>query len=175
MKKQIKIIDIILFIIAVTLTITNLVMYKNILAKQKNNNINTEIVQEEEENSSDEELSDEFEIKNLKSMSERDRMEHYFAEYADYIESGNYEKAYNLLYPDFKNKYFPTLEKFVQYIKNTYPESMAFSYNNIDRQGTIYVLDIDILDVKNKQNKKSHRVVIEEFDFDDFVLSFQVI
>lgn len=126
------------------------------------------------ENNTNSELEQD-ELKKLQTMSERDRMEFYFSKYTTYIEDREYEKAYNLLYPEFKSNYFPTLERFEEYVKNIYPEFMTFSYNNIDRQGYIYVLNIDIIDIDNKDNKKSHRVVIQENDFNDFVLSFQVI
>lgn len=148
--------------------IINLILCINILEKKSDVNIVNNIIN----NNTNEEISKD---QQLQSMGERDRMEFYFSEYATYIEDGEYEKAYDLLYPEFKTNYFPTLEQFEEYAKKTYPEFMTFSYNNIERQGYIYVLNIDIIDVDNKENKKSHRVVIQENDFNDFVLSFQVI
>lgn len=174
MKEEIKIIDVILILVAVILITINIIVCMKIYLIP-NSDINNSMIKGESNevdvNKSDEEIM----LEKLKSMSERDRMEFYFSEYATYIEEGNYEKAYGLLYPEFKNTYFPTLDKFEEYAKKTYPEFMTFSYNNIDRQGYIYVLNIDIIDIDKKENKKSHRVVIQENDFNDFVLSFQVI
>lgn len=177
MNKKVKVSDIILIIILLILVCLNIIIYTHTMqileTKQKNLAINTNIDEKKEDKVQNEE--DDTELEKLKSMSERDRMEFYFSEYATYIEDEKYEKAYNLLYPEFKNNYFPTLDKFEEYVKKIYPKFMAFSYNNIDRQGYIYVLNIDIIDIDNKNNKKSHRVVIQENDFNDFVLSFQVI
>lgn len=168
MKEKIKLFDISITIILVFMIIINLILCINILEKKSDVNIVNNIIN----NNTNEEISKD---QQLQSMGERDRMEFYFSEYATYIEDGEYEKAYDLLYPEFKTNYFPTLEQFEEYAKKTYPEFMTFSYNNIERQGYIYVLNIDIIDVDNKENKKSHRVVIQENDFNDFVLSFQVI
>lgn len=174
MKEKIKLIDVVLTLVAIILITINIIAFMKVylIPNSDINNSNNEIVlNEEKTNKSDEELV----LEKIQSMGERDRMEFYFSEYATYIEDGEYEKAYDLLYPDFKTNYFPMLEKFEEYAKKTYPEFMTFSYNNIERQGYIYVLNIDIIDVDNKENKKSHRVVIQENDFNDFVLSFQVI
>lgn len=174
MKEEIKIIDVILILVAVILITINIIVYMKIYLIP-NSNINNSTIKEESNEIDINKADEEVVLEKLKSMSERDRMEFYFSEYATYIEDGAYEKAYDLLYPEFKNNFFPTLEKFEEYAKKIYPEFMTFSYNNIDRQGYIYVLNIDIIDIDNKDNKKSHRVVIQENDFNDFVLSFQVI
>ena len=110
-------------------------------------------------------------------MSERERMEFYFSEFMDYIENGKYQEAYNLLYPDFKDNYFKTLDDFKKYVNKTYPEFVSFSYNDIERQGNIYVLMITVInpDLSKSEAKKSQRIVIKENNFNDFVLSFQVI
>ena len=56
-------------------------------------------------------------------------------------------------------------------------ENVDFSYNDIDRQGYIYVLTITVInpDVDKTEAKKSQRIVVKENNFNDFVLSFQVI
>lgn len=175
MKEETKIIDVILILVALILITVNIVFCMRIYLIPNSNNNNSSIVKETTNEISVNKSEEEVILEKIKSMNERDRMEFYFSEYATYIEDKEYKKAYDLLYPEFKNNYFPTLEKFEEYAKKTYPEFMTFSYNNIDRQGYIYVLNIDIIDIDNKNNKKSHRVVIQENDFNDFVLSFQVI
>lgn len=116
----------------------------------------------------------------LKKMGERDRMEEYFGKYITYIEKKEYEKAYDLLYPEFKNRYFKTLEEYKNYIQEKYPKDMiSVNYNNIERQGEYYVLFIEIVDLskssKNDEKKITQKVVLYEKDYDDFVLSFDVL
>ena len=116
-------------------------------------------------------------LEKLKSMKERERMEYYFSEFMEYIENAKYQEAYDLLYPEFRDKYFKTLDDFKKYVNKTYPDFVSFSYNDIDRQGYIYVLTITVInpDVDKTEAKKSQRIVVKENNFNDFVLSFQVI
>ena len=124
----------------------------------------------------DEKSEEEQELEKLKKMTERDRMEYYFSEFISYIKNEEYSKAYDLLYPEFKQNYFKSVEDFREYVIKTYPDSVGFSYNNIERQGKIYVLMINIIDPDKKIGEgKSQRIVIQENVFNDFVLSFQVI
>lgn len=112
----------------------------------------------------------------LSKMKERDRIEYYCGEYIKKIEQKEYENAYNLLYSEFKEKYFPTLESFKEYVDKTYPEEFALEYDDITRQGNIYVLRLKILDILgSKEDEKVQRVVILENNYNDFVMSFQVI
>ena len=109
-------------------------------------------------------------------FQERDRIEYYCGEYFKHLENKEFDKAYDLLYPEFKNKYFPTLEEYKAYIERTYPADYAFIYDDISRQGDIYVLRLKICDVLgSRENEKIQRVVIRENNYNDFVLSFQVI
>lgn len=120
--------------------------------------------------------TDEEIIKMLSGYGERDRMEYYCGEYFKHLEKHEYDAAYNLLYTEFKQNYFPTVEEFEEYIKKTYPEPWALVYDDITRQGDIYVLRLKILDVLgSKENEKIQRVVVRENNFNDFVISFQVI
>ena len=108
--------------------------------------------------------------------SERDRIEYYCGEYFKYLQNKEFDKAYNLLYPEFKNNYFPTLDEYKAYIENTYPSDYALTYDDISRQGDIYVLRLKICDVLgSREDEKIQRIVIRENNYNDFVLSFQVI
>ena len=164
--KKIDIIDLVLAITVLILIFTNLIVYASSIKKEQKIAATGEI-QEKIENTpekSEEELAAE-ELEELKKMTERDRMEHYFAKFIKYIKAKKYTEAYNLLYPEFRD-----------YAKKTYPSSVGFSYNNIERQGSIYVLMITVMDTNKKvTDAKSQRIVIQEYDFNDFVLSFQVI
>lgn len=113
----------------------------------------------------------------LKDMEERDRMEYYCGMFLGYIEEEEYEKAYNLLYPEFKENYFPTLESFTEYVQNNFSEMSNIEHDNIERNGDVYVLWIYISDALNGKpgEKKKMNIVIKENDYNDFVLSFSVI
>lgn len=123
------------------------------------------------------EISEQKEIEKLADMNERNRMEHYFAVFIDYLERKEYDRAYDLLYDEFKQRYFPTLEDFTEYAKKTFPEMVHVEHDNIERNGDIYVLWVYISDLINgsSEDKKEMNVVIKENDLNDFVLSFSVI
>lgn len=113
----------------------------------------------------------------LQTMEERDRMEYYVGIFLDHIESGEYEKAYSLLYEDFKQNYFPTLESFEQYLPTIFSEMADIKHENIERNGDIYVLWLSITDAINGKpgEEKKMNIVIEENDYNDFAISFSVI
>ena len=130
------------------------------------------IVKENDTVSEEEKLLDE-----IKSKSEYERMQYYFAQYITYIENKDYEKAYSLLYPEFKDTYFPTLETYTEYVKKLYPKFVSFEYENFTRQGYVYILTVKIIDPVNgsKEDTKTQRIILKENNFYDYVLSFQVI
>lgn len=113
----------------------------------------------------------------LQAMEERDRMEYYVGMFLSYIEGGEYEKAYNLLYEDFKQNYFPTLESFEQYLPTVFSEMSDIEHENIERNGDIYVLWLSITDAVNGKpgEAKKMNIVVQEKDYNDFVISFSVI
>ena len=120
--------------------------------------------------------TDEEIIKKLSTMGERDRMEYYCGEYFNHIEKKEYQAAYNMLYGEFKQRYFPTLEKYQEYVEKTYPSSWVLEYDDITRQGNIYVLRLKVGDaLGSKEDTKVQRIVIKENNYNNFVMSFQVI
>ena len=95
--------------------------------------------------------------------------------YITYIEEKNYEKAYNLLYEEYRNNYFPTLEEFEKYVKQKYPDFMSVEYNDMSRQGEYYILTVNIYNLlTNEIIEKEQKYIIKENNFLDYVLSFQV-
>lgn len=111
------------------------------------------------------------------SLNERQRMQTYFGRYLSYIESGDYESAYNLLYDGFKQNYFPTLKDFETYAQNNYPANMVVEYTNIERQGTIFILTVKIrnaLSDNTQTDVKEQQIVVTENNVNDFKLSFEV-
>lgn len=113
----------------------------------------------------------------LQEMEERERMEYYVGIFLEYIENGKYEKAYNLLYEDFKKTYFPTLESFEKYIPTVFSDMNDIEHDNIERNGDVYILWIYITDAINGKpgERKEMNIVIQENDYNDFVVSFSVI
>ena len=113
----------------------------------------------------------------LQNMEERERMEFYFGMFWRNIENHEYEDAYDLLYSEFKQTYFPTLDSFTQYVQNKFPQMAVLEYENIERNGDVYVLWVYVVDALGKQTdeKQQINVVIQENDYNDFVMSFSVI
>lgn len=175
MNENFKIKDIILILLVLILLVSNITILLNIMElNQQKTDVKVNTVKEEKNDENTLAEEEEVALEKLKASGERDRMESYFSKFISYIESKDYQKAYDVLYPEFRDTYFKTLDEFKEYVDKTYPNLVAFSYNDIERQGYIYVLILDILDLKNN-TKKSQRIVIQENDFNDFVISFQVI
>lgn len=181
-KKGIDNTTIILIIIVLILIIVNLTLYiKKIITpkqvQQDTSQLSTVISEKNNETKNIEIPQTDDELKKyLSTLGERDRMEYYCGKYFKHIEKKEYEAAYNMLYTEFKQNYFPTIEEYEEYIDKTYPKYWALEYDDITRQGNIYVLRLKILDVLgSKENEKIQRVVIKENNYNDFVLSFQVI
>ena len=165
--KRINIIVISIIVIVLLLSIVNAILN----SKQKNKEMSNE---EFEEISNQEE--NEANIETEKNMTERDRIDYYFSIFLGYIEEGKFEKAYELLYPDFKKNYFPSQESFEKYINNYFPISSGVKYDNIERLGNIYILWVELEDLmsESSNNKFDMNVCIEEYGFNDFKLSFSV-
>lgn len=113
----------------------------------------------------------------LQNMGERDRMEYYFGTFLEQVESEAYEQAYELLYEEFRNTYFPTQEQFEEYVTRVFGEMTEIEYHNIERNGDLYVLWISLADaIHGKPGEKQEmKIVIQEQDYNDFVMSFSVI
>lgn len=150
-------------------------LFALVFAIKNKNTTKVEIIEENSEKQIENKEND-LKISRLKNMEERDRMEFYFSVFLDYIESEKYENAYELLYDEFKNNYFPTLEQFEDYSKNTFTEMSNIVHDNIERNGDVYVLWVHITDAINGKpgEKKEMNFVIRENDYNDFELSFSV-
>ncbi len=119
---------------------------------------------------------DEMEKEKLSELGERDRMEHYVAEFISSIEKEDYESAYEMLYGDFKTNYFPTLENFKEYVSTKFPKFIAIEHTNIERNGDTYVLWTNFSDsLGSKDSSVEMKFVIKEYDLNDFKMSFSVI
>lgn len=164
--KKDKITVIVLFIILLMIVALNIRIYLDIISKDEQVQSNIATSNTVATNSVD---------TRLYTMTERDRMEIYFSKFVTYIENGQYDEAYKLLYPDFKQNYFKTVGEFETYMKEKYPKYIAVEYSSIERQGDIYVLYVDITNMMDKTKTSSQRIVVKENNFDDFYISFQII
>lgn len=197
LKKNVNLNDLIILIIVLIVAITSLIVYIRVTSgdRRDDSKPNTPTVTTEKNeteiekatyNSSEEEVK-----KYLSTLGEASRMKYYCGKYIKLLEKQDYEKAYSLLYDEFKQNYFPTYDSYVKYVKAFYPARFGVVYDDISRQGDLYVLRLKIVDsskggasasgANNGKNASSdaenevvQRIVIKENDYDDFVLSFQV-
>ena len=175
-----KVIVIVLTIIVVIWIFINIFIVFNILDlykdKEKDSNtIENTLVQNEITAQEIEENANDREIEGLKDADERTRIQQYCGKFIRYIENKEYSKAYDLLYPDFKTNYFPTLEEFSNYAKNTFPNDLIIvTYDNIERQGEYYILFTTITSPLQPDYNMSQRFALIENDFNDFLISFDV-
>lgn len=177
-KSKVERLDLILILILLILIIVFLSLFIKSNAKP-NETTGTKtytVVKENEKEKIKVAQTEEEIIKKLSTQGEWDRMDYYCGRFFKYIAEQEYEQAYNLLYPEFKEKYYPTIDSFKEYVDKTYPKDFSWVDDDISRQGDIYVLKVKILDTKgSKENEKSQRIVIKENTYNNFVLSFQII
>lgn len=170
-NKFFRVMILILIIVLVLLFIVNLIL-RNTLQEQQEENVvdtNTVTAEEIEQNAKDRELE------GLINADERTRIQQYCGTFIRHIENGEYDKAYDLLYPDFKNNYFKTLEDFTKYVQEKFPSDLILvSYDNIERQGQYYILFTTITSPLQPDYSMEERFFFVENDFNDFKVSFEV-
>ena len=113
-------------------------------------------------------------VEDLTGMNEQERMEFYCAKFFKYISRRDFDSAYDLLYKEYKENYFPSIESFEKYMLDYFPSDVSITYNNIERLGNIYVLWIHVTDVFNGSNGHNFdmNIVIREDAYNDFKMSF---
>ena len=109
-------------------------------------------------------------------MGERDRIEYYASKFVSSIGNKSYEYAYSLLYDEYKERYFPTLEKFEEYAKTRLPSRLSLEYTNIERNGDVYVLWVTMYNpLGSKDSSIEMNFVVKEIELNNFTMSFSVI
>lgn len=179
-KKQTRISKSSLVITIITLIcicINIILVIQNILTPKLEQEQKIEEKKAEQTKTQENVSSEEYQLLLLKQGKERDRMDYYCGQFFKFIEKKNYEKAYNLLYSEFKNEYFPTIEEFTKYVQSLYPSVMAIKYDDIDREGNIYIITavIDNAFSTDQSEQFKQRIVVKENNYNEYVLSFQVI
>jgi len=160
----------IIAIIAIIVVITIVVVV--VTNKKKNEPLTDEQIAEL--NMKKKEEDNKKALKELYEKSESQRMEYYCKTFFTLIDNDKYEDAYNLLYSEYKENYFPTLANFKKYFEDYYPESIGLSYENIERLGEIYVLTVNVKDMVNGTLGHNFKIyfVIKENALNDYVVSF---
>lgn len=166
MNKKIKNIFIIISILIIIAII--LVLCINILKNKPSPSQNENAVA-----FSEEEL-DQTRDEVVGAKTETSRIKTYIGQYFSYLEEKDYQKAYNMLFDNFKNNYFKRLEQFEQYVENKYPDNIVLNYTNIDREGYIYIATVEVIDGLDISNSFEQRIVVRENDVNDFNISFQM-
>lgn len=119
---------------------------------------------------------DQMEINTVASLNERDRIEYYVSKFVEAIEEKDYERAYDMLYDDFKENYFPTLSSFEEYADSKFSKVLSLDHTNFERNGDYYILWITMSDpLSGKNSSKDMNFVVRENALNDFDLSFSVI
>lgn len=174
MNKKLKIILVIIFILI--LIVLNLLVFINAHTQNENTNTTENVINTiVEHNIATEEETEQSRKEMLNSYPEATRMKVYVGQYISAIDSKDYETAYNLLYENFRNTYFKTLEEFQNYAEQKYPDEIVVEYLNMEREGTMYIVTISITDPLNRDTPAiQQNIVIQENDLNDFVLSFNV-
>ena len=178
-----KIFLIVMVLIVSVWTFTNIFYVFNLMEyikelesmKEKEETSNTTIQENTLTKEEIEENTNQLEIEDLKDKDERTRIQQYCGKFIRYIENKEYDKAYNLLYPDFKNNYFKTVEDFKKYAEEKFPQTLiAVEYNNIERQGQYYILFTTIKTPLNVDYSMDQKFILIENGFNDFKISFDV-
>ena len=114
-------------------------------------------------------------MEKLQEMSELERIQVYYGEFLNFIEIGEYERAYDNLNEDFKNTYFNDLEIFRTYMDNNYPRYSTVEYEKFDRYGDIFVLKVKISSTTDDTFEPfEQNVVVHEFGAHNYKISFEV-
>ena len=113
----------------------------------------------------------------LYSMNEPDRIKYYFNKYIDCLENKDYETAYNMLDQKFKDNYFQTLDSYVTYVNNKYSPIISVTYDDFNRMGNYYILDVTFLDLFSSTDDNmvgtTQKFIFYETDYDVYTMSFQ--
>lgn len=174
-SKVFKILFLILIILIVVMVVINTVYNREKSENSNNTSVNELSVENVLTAEEIEENTNQLEIEDLKDKDERTRMQQYCGKYIRYIEEKDYDKAYALLYPDFKNNYFKTVEDFEKYAQEKFPSSLiTVEYNNIERQGKYYILFTTIKTPLDTNYSMDQKFILIENGFNDFQLSFDV-
>lgn len=163
-SKKNKIIIAIIICSVLILCLLLLIVFLNILVKDKQNE-ETQIITKEEK----EEAVTNF----VRNKSEKERMQIYLTKYLQHIEREEYSQAYEKLYPQFKENFFPIERDFISYVNTVYSNLIMLEYENIERQGKYYIITAKVTNVGKVETEFIQKFIIYENGFNDYLISFQ--
>lgn len=173
MKKEGK--KTIIAIIVLIIIIISLLIYSAIVNNKKEENTLNEQNIIQTGNDINPNLSTDLDM--LSQLQQYDRIKYYFDKYLFYVEEQDYESAYNLLYDEFKQEHFKTVEEFTQYVTSKYPVVNTIEYTGYDKLGPYHILTIKFSDVLNATNDNvpsfEQKYIIIENGLNDYKISFQ--
>ena len=103
---------------------------------------------------------------------EEKRLKYYIGKFFTAIQNKDYEVAYNLLSSGYKKNYFTSYEDFEEYAKETYGISTVLTYEDIQREGELYIVKINVSISQGKTNKLTQTFIVKENNFNDYELAF---
>ena len=114
-----------------------------------------------------------IEVNVAKGKNERERIEYYAQKFFKSIATKDYEDAYNVLNGAYKERYFPTLQSFIDYCEVYFPGTLGVKYTNIERNGTTYVIWVTISNSTGySKSTIEKQVVVKENGLNDYEISF---
>jgi len=114
-------------------------------------------------------------IKEYNSSDETKKVQMNIDKFIQMINAKDYKSAYELLYDDFKNNYFPTEDVFKQYIKNNLFEYNKITFDNFTNEGDTYIYELVVSDkLENSTKEKILTVIMKLKEGTDFVMSFSI-
>jgi len=166
-----------ILIAIISIIIIMLIIIVTIMSINNKNN-NSEAENNQNSISENAELSEEDKelIAKLKTVSESERIRIYLGRYFKYIENKDYDSAYNLLYPEFKEKYFPTVDDYKSYIEEQeFPDLLTIEYDDIHTRGEYYIVTVIISDFipQSETLQKEKTFVIKENGYNDYYISLK--
>ncbi len=155
-----------LIIFCIILIITLLIIIISLFPKKQEEQPAVQTVTEEEKAKEEKNTA--------RILPEKKRIEYYIGNYMKNIENRDCKKNYEILAEKFKQNYFQTYEKYTQYVNKTYSKLIKVQYNDIQRQGNYYILDLTITNLGEFEDEINQKFVIYEDALMDYKLSFQV-
>ena len=178
MKKVILIIlSILLILLSIIIGISKTIVpiIKNVNYEKNIENMNKQFVEElkEKQEQQNKEVVDES---SDVPQNDGQRVGTYIGQYIEFINNKDYESAYKLLNQGFKDKYFPTLESYIDYAREKYSRQKSVEYVRFKIEGFVYVVDTVIKDLAIYENPQQFEQVFrfQETEPGVFNISFGI-
>ena len=168
MKKSIRrILGILIFVLIIVIAIIVVTFKKN----NRSEDVELEIVtQKHYENLIN--IEKDVILEKLNNMKEIERIEYYASQFLKAIENEKFEKAYDMLYDDFKNNYFPTMQEFENFAKQNLAKVLSVNFTNVEKNGDIYIIYTEIVDSLTGNEIQIEKIIVREEEIGKFVMSF---